>query len=116
MIDIDHYLFYVFHKKDLNPKHAFKWFYEKNKYYLSLSKEQRKKALTNPCLLHGIEALILVLIVAFFFNIFFFILIGFLFHEFLDFVSITYYGFNYNHILSQTYNILNFKKSSNSAG
>lgn len=31
MIDIDHYLFYVFHKKDINPKNAFTWFISKNK-------------------------------------------------------------------------------------
>lgn len=110
LIDIDHYAFYSFYKKDFNPKHASKWFYEKNKYYLSLPRKERKKAITAPCLFHGIEIIIVLLILAYFFNLFLFILLGFLFHEILDLINITRYGFNYNHILSQTYNILNFRK------
>ena len=110
MIDIDHYIFFVWFKKNPSPKAAFLWFITKNKYYLSLPTIERKKAPTSPCILHGLEAIVILLALSLVNNFFFFILVGFLFHEILDFISITYYGFSYNHILSQTYNILNFRK------
>ncbi|MBI2629199.1 hypothetical protein HYW74_03895 [Candidatus Pacearchaeota archaeon] len=111
LIDVDHYLFYVWLKKDWNYFHAKKWFMIKTMEFRKMTKEKRKRlAKAVPCIFHGIEAVIILLILSFFSNIFFFILIGFLFHEFLDLIGIIYWGYDLNHILSQTHNILNYKK------
>jgi len=72
-IDIDHYFFYVKRKKDWNLKRAFKW-------YVAL--EKNHKPIMN--IFHNIEFLILILIISFFYNIFFFILIGSLLHLIID--------------------------------
>ena len=39
-------------------------------------------------------------------RLFLYILIGFIFHEILDFIHIVYYGYSLKHIGSQTYNLL----------
>ena len=85
--------------------------------FRKMSREKRKK-LTKavPCIFHGIEAVVILLILSFFSDIFFFILIGFLFHEILDLISILYWGYDLNHIFSQTYNILNYKREKEDYG
>lgn len=79
LIDVDHYIFYVQRKKDLSLFRAYKWFIVNGKRIC----KQRKIMV----IFHTVEALVLVTILAYFFNIFIFILIGMLFHLFLDFVG-----------------------------
>ncbi|MBS3091813.1 hypothetical protein J4466_00180 [Candidatus Pacearchaeota archaeon] len=111
LIDVDHYLFYAYTRKDWNYFHAKKWFMDKTMEFRKMPKGKRKKlARAIPCIFHGIEAIIILLFLSLFSNIFFFILIGFLFHEFLDLIGIIYWGYDLNHILSQTRNILRYKK------
>lgn len=112
MIDTDHYLFYAWLKKDINPLNSVKWFMKKHREYLKLSYEEKKKKVQIPCIFHGIEAVLLLAILYLIFksNIFLFILAGFIFHEFLDLIYIAYTKGNFNHIISQTKNIINFRK------
>ncbi len=117
LIDVDHYLFYLYTKKDWNYFHAKKWFMNKTMEFRKMSREKRKKlAKAIPCIFHGIEAAFILLILSFFSDIFFFVLIGFLFHELLDLIGILYWGYDLNHILSQTHNILNYKKEKDNYG
>jgi hypothetical protein len=117
LIDVDHYLFYVFTKKDLSLQNAHSWFIKRHNKFKNLSKEQKKQVLKNtytPCIFHGIETIILLILLYFFlpkFNEFFlYILIGFLFHEFLDFISIISGGYTLRHLGSQVYNISMYRK------
>ena len=105
-IDVDHYIYYVWKKRDLNLKRAFDYFAEASKKAMKLPRSERWKKRANPCIFHGIEAIILLIFLSFFHVFFLYILLGFIFHEFLDFLHILYYGFNFNHIGSQTLNIL----------
>ena len=94
LIDVDHYLYYVFKKKDLNLKKAYKYFFEKRKKCISSTKPL--KEMPNPAnyFLHGIEVLLVLFIFGIFVNkIFLFIFIGFSFHLFLDILEQIYYGF-----------------------
>jgi hypothetical protein len=118
LIDVDHYLFYVYLKKDLSLKNAHKWFMKKHITFHSLSKEEKKQKLKNvylPCIFHGIEAIVILVLLYFFFpiynHIFLYILIGFLFHQFLDFISIIFGGYTLRHLGSQSYNLIKFKQS-----
>ncbi len=82
LIDVDHYIYYVFTKKDLSLKKA---------YYFFL-----KKPLINPAMyfLHGVEVLLILFLLGIFVNkVFLFIFIGFSFHLFLDVLEQIYYGF-----------------------
>jgi len=114
LIDVDHYLFYVWKEKDISLKNAFKWFHFRLIEIRLLPRHQRKKKAKQrkeiPCIFHGIEAIIILILLSFFSKIFLYILIGFIFHQLLDFIYIVWGGFPLAHIGSQIYNIINYLK------
>ncbi len=94
LIDVDHYLYYFFIKKDSNLKNAYRYFFEKRKKGLSSIKFIKNKPNPRMYLLHGLEILIIIFILGNFINkIFLFIFIGFAFHLLLDLIEQIYYGF-----------------------
>ncbi len=85
LIDADHYLYYVFKKKDFSLKRAYKWFIEKHYKYKKSSVEERNKFSSIPLIFHGVEFLILLFILGFFVSeYFYFVLIGVSLHLFFD--------------------------------
>ena len=93
LIDVDHYLFYVFKNNIFSIKKAYTYFYEKRKKLLAKGLKEKK---INPLmyLFHGIEILFVLFILGLFANkIFLFIFMGFSFHLFLDVLEQIYYGF-----------------------
>lgn len=87
LIDVDHYLYYVYQKKNWNLKKAYLWFRIGSKKLNKLSKKQRSQFYQGFSFLHGFEILLLILIVGFFISeIFYFIFIGFTLHLFLDLI------------------------------
>ncbi|MDO8623509.1 MAG: hypothetical protein Q7R52_04635 [archaeon] len=88
LIDVDHYLYYVFKKRDLSLKNAHRWFHNNIKKYESLSLEHKKQVYSGVFFLHGIESIILLILLSSHMAIFLFILIGFIFHQILDFIDI----------------------------
>lgn len=84
LIDIDHYLYYVFRKKNLHPIKAVKWSLKNRKIFLSHHPEKRKEFYTGLYFLHGIEILIVLVLLIFVSDLFLYILIGFSFHLLLD--------------------------------
>ncbi|MEK6823608.1 MAG: hypothetical protein AABY06_01105 [Nanoarchaeota archaeon] len=94
LIDVDHYIYYIFKKKDLNLKKAYKYFFEKRKKFISSTKFVNERP--NPAMyfLHGVEVLLILFIFGIFISKYFlFIFIGFSFHLFLDILEQIYYGF-----------------------
>lgn len=85
LIDFDHYLYYIFRKKDISPLAAYRWHKKLHKKFLSLSREQLRKIYSGFFIFHGLEALLIVLLLGIFLSRFFlFIFVGFLFHMILD--------------------------------
>jgi len=89
LIDVDHYLYYVYKKKDWSLKKSVKWFVIRRKEYKLLSFKQKGKFLSPILIFHGIESIILLFLFSFYSKIFLFVLIGFLFHLVLDFIEIS---------------------------
>jgi hypothetical protein len=88
LIDVDHYLLYVWYKKDLSLKRAVDYFFNKAKIFKKLSKEKQKQVHVGIFFLHGIE-MILITWGLFFLSkmsIFLYISIGFAFHLILDLI------------------------------
>lgn len=87
LIDVDHYLYYVFVKKSWNLFKAHRWFCERHAYLMKLSREERNKHRGVFMFLHGIEILILLAVLGYWIHKFFYyILVGFVFHLFLDYI------------------------------
>jgi hypothetical protein len=85
LIDGDHYIYYIFKNKKINPLKAIRWHKEHMKKTFSLPMSERKKIYTGFYFLHGIEwILILALLGRFVFPPLTYVSIGFLFHFALD--------------------------------
>lgn len=87
LMDADHYVYYVFKKRDLSLINAYKWFHKKHKRLLSLSRKKRNEIYTEAHFFHGIEPLLILFVLGVYVSkYFFYILIGFTFHLFLDII------------------------------
>lgn len=89
LIDVDHYLYYVYKKKDWNLKKAHKWFLDHEEKFHYLSRKKRGSFYGGLCFLHGIEILLILLLLSIISKYFFFIFIGLAFHLLLDIVDQT---------------------------
>lgn len=93
LIDVDHYLYYVFKKKDLSLRNAHRWFFKMKNKFFSLSKEQQKKVYGGIYFLHGIEILIIIIFLSTLSKYFWYVFLGFSFHLILDIIyCLNHYG------------------------
>ena len=109
LIDVDHYLYYVYKKKDLSLKYAHSWFIKKKKKFLDLTRKKRNKVYCGVYFLHGIEVLIVLFLLTSFSKYFFFVFMGFAFHLLLDSVDQTIYWDRVDKF-SLVYDFFKFKK------
>lgn len=91
LIDIDHYIYFVYKKKDFSLKNAYYWFSNCEKKWRKLSYSEKLKYKIIPILFHGIEFLAILILLSYFNKIFYFVLFGSIFHIFIDYVEIIYY-------------------------
>ena len=107
LIDVDHYLYYIYRKKDFSLRKAFNWFIKMDAKYLSLSKKQREKYDFSFCIFHGVESVALLAILSLIPGLSFlvFIAAGFLLHLLLDTVHLIYVKINPLVVLSLLYKI-----------
>ena len=88
LIDVDHYLYYVYKKKDLNLKKAYNYFIGKIKKLKKLPEREKRKTYTSFCFLHGFEIMFILSLLGFFFSFYFYyIILGFLFHLIFDYID-----------------------------
>jgi len=108
LIDVDHYFYYVYKKRNLNLIKAYQWVVENGIKFNKMSKIQRKKIYPEICIFHGIEAIIILFVLFIYFNssLYLFILTGFIFHQFLDLIGIANAKINPCKILSLTYSLI----------
>jgi hypothetical protein len=86
LIDLDHAIRYTLKTKNLNPIKFWEWsIYTSNK-WKSLKKEKKKKYKSSLFIFHNIETLLILYIISFYYPIITFIIIGFIFHLFLDLI------------------------------
>ena len=103
LIDIDHYLFYVFRKKDINPVKSVRFFYKRRMWLSSLSLSERRKYRNPLMIFHGFEFLVFIGILSFFNILFFWVLLGAIIHLILDLAESAYLGYPLYLRLSQIY-------------
>jgi hypothetical protein len=113
LIDFDHYLYYIFKKKDHKLKNAYNWFFQRAVILKNLSLKEREKYEEAVIIFHGVECWIILLLLIFVNKIFFFIFLGVAIHMVLDFIDL-YLTKNPFHIkTSQIYVHVKNKKTKN---
>ncbi len=88
LIDFDHYLWYVYKKKDWSLYHAIRFFHEKRALFLKMKLKERTKYKHVIMIFHGIECWTLLVLLIFVHKIFLFVLIGIGIHMILDFMDL----------------------------
>ncbi len=87
-IDVDHYLYYVYRKRDWNLINAIRWFMQITRGLKKMDIKIRREFYTGFCFLHGIEVLAITALLGYFvWDLFYFIVLGFLFHLILDHIN-----------------------------
>ena len=110
LIDIDHYFYFVYKKKNLSLIKAYQWYIQSGKKFDTLSQEQKKKVYSGFYILHGVEILfVLFLLGIYFYKYFLFVFIGFLIHLSLDLFSELIFKQRIDK-LSVIYDFLKFRK------
>jgi hypothetical protein len=104
LIDIDHYFPYIV-KRKFNLIRNYKEEVILRKKFIPSNK--RKKEIL---LFHGIEFVLVLIVLSFFFNFFIFVLLGILMHLLLDISELIRYNKQPFFKLSQIYNYLSIKK------
>jgi len=89
LIDIDHYLYYIFEKRRFSLKSAYNWYLIERKKFHDLSLEEKKKHRYFLFVFHGLETLAILLIFSKRYPILFFIFIGFSIHLIEDSIIAT---------------------------
>ena len=111
LIDIDHYIYYICKKKDWNLKNAYEWYMSMDKKMGLLSRKKRNQIYVSFCFLHGVEILLILLILGIVISEYFlFIFLGFSFHLFLDIIYEQFYIDRLDKI-SIIYDFLKYRKS-----
>ena len=91
LIDVDHYILYIFKTKNLSLKKSRKYFFERRRNWLKLLTEDQKRYKRFIYFFHGIEFWILLIILSIYFPIIWFVLLGIAIHMILDFIDFIYY-------------------------
>jgi hypothetical protein len=95
-VDLDHFLRYVWKKKSINPFRCLKWSVKERRKWLALKNRSPYK---NPFFIfHGIEFLILLVILSFFWKPIIYIIIGISFHLCIDYIELF---FNHCNLLAK---------------
>ena len=90
LIDADHYFLYILRKKDFSLRKAINYFKERRKKWLSMKPEKRKNYKRAIFIFHGIEFWLLLIIIANYINLIWFVLIGIFIHMVLDYIDLIY--------------------------
>ena len=94
LIDVDHYLVYVYNSGKLSLKKSLKWHTEVRKIELIMHKRgKREKGFFH--ILHTIEFHVLLAVLSLFHIYFFYVFIGFIFHSLTDFFDLARNDFIY---------------------
>jgi len=90
LIDVDHYLLYIFQTKDLSFKRARKYFIKRRKRWISLPLNEREKYKRPIFIFHGIEFWLLLILLTNYTSLIWFVLLGILIHITLDYIDLIY--------------------------
>ncbi|MEK6820300.1 MAG: hypothetical protein AABX71_01165 [Nanoarchaeota archaeon] len=90
LIDIDHYFFYVWKRRDFSLKNAYNYFLRRMKKWFNMHYEERKKYKRMIVIFHGVEFMSLLILLSFIHQIFLFMLVGFFVHMIADLIEILY--------------------------
>lgn len=110
-IDLDHVLLYYLETKNLHPKRFLEWSERKKLAWEALSSAERQEYRSPHFLLHGVEFVFILVLLSFWQRFFIFILLGVIFHLFLDYIEYGFKGRKFTHLSLKTSQIWLFQRN-----
>ena len=110
LLDFDHYLYYIFKKRDLSLKNAYSWFVERKRKWFSLKYEERKRYKRPILIFHGIEFWLVLGLLCLVNKLFLWILLGIAIHMIFDWIELFYLKEPLYNKFSQMYTLIKNKK------
>ncbi|MDP1729071.1 MAG: hypothetical protein Q8L27_02625 [archaeon] len=114
LIDVDHYVYYVYKTRIFNLNKSIHWYSVNRKKFSNMTFQEKNKIYTGLCFLHGIEAFIVLSLLIFIRNplspYMVFVAIGFIFHHILDAIDLYIRNYRFDKVLSFFYSV---KKAKN---
>ena len=89
-IDLDHVLIYFLKTKNLHPLKFYNWSLVRKEIWKKLSSKEKEDFKRPQFILHGVEAVLVLILLSSLHVFFFWILLGVLFHLMLDFIVLFY--------------------------
>jgi len=112
IIDLDHYFLYILTKKDFNFIRFYNSSLDEHKKYLNLSEEERRAYKKKLFIFHGVEFWMVLIILAFFNDVFLLVLAGFVIHIIADWIEMYFIHEPFYIKFSQIYTYIKNKKKS----
>jgi hypothetical protein len=109
LIDIDHYFFYIYEKREFNLRKAYSYFLNNKRKMKELKGYSSSPSLSSFFIFHGIEVILLLFLLSFLFKPFYFAFMGFSFHLILDLFEQAAYSKGFQKI-SVLNDFLNYKR------
>lgn len=106
LIDVDHYLLFVYKEKDFSVKNSYELGKKINKKWKSLGYKEKREYKCPIFILHGIEFWIILVLLSFVHNIFFWIFIGITIHMIIDLIELVQYRDPLYFKFSQIFNLI----------
>jgi hypothetical protein len=101
LIDVDHYILYIYKTKNFSLKKSFNWATQKRAKWAKLSSKEKKQYKIEYFIFHGIEFLLILFLLSYFSVFFMWIAIGILIHLAADIPDLAYNHFPLYAKLSQ---------------
>ncbi len=89
-IDLDHVLIYFIKTKNLHPFKFYNWSLVRKEIWNKLSSKEKEDFKRPHFILHGLEAVLILILLSYLHVFFFWILLGVLLHLILDFIVLFY--------------------------
>jgi len=110
LIDVDHYLLYLYKTKNFNLKKSYFWCVSEGERFERLPKNEKVKYKLIIMIFHGIEFITVLFLLSFLSPWFLWILIGVLIHLSADLPDLYVRGFPFREKISQIYTYITNKK------
>jgi hypothetical protein len=108
LIDVDHYLFYIYERRGFNLRRAYNYFIEHKKKWKKFGNKVHDIS-PSFFIFHGLEVLLLLFLFSFLFKQLYFVFIGFSFHLLLDLFEQAVYS-DKSQKISVVNDFLNYKR------
>lgn len=110
LVDVDHYIYFVFKEKKISLRESYWWYIKRAEKFNKLSAKKSKEYQKLPFIFHGFEFWIILFCGSFFFPILSWVLFGVMVHMISDISGLAYKGSSVSPKVSTLFTFIKNKK------